>query len=575
MAYEALPLDVLPGIFKEASDYAAQGRYVDGVNVRFWKGFPERIGGWTSLLESTLMRPARGGIAWRSLSGAQYVAFGHARGVELMQGGSLTDISPVGTNGYPTLSITLSGISGTFTPGETVEAAGGGMALVVSFSSPLLLVSADTGTFIGILTGASSGATGTIVSTTDANNVDSGATFAWGEQAWGSSVWGGSESLYSTVDQAATWTFCLWGEDLIGNPRDGNIYILDTSAWEGDNTTNMTRLSANAPQTALGVFMNDANRTLVVYGAGGDPLGIDWCHQEDYTVWIAAADNTAGSIRCENGSTIIGRMSCRDGHLISTDTSIYAFRYVGLPYVFELNKLTDGPSMISPNAGALQDNVTYWMGPESFYQYDGSVLPLPCDVHADVFGRLDKVQAYKVFCGTVRKFNEVWWFYASQIGGGEVDSYVAFNTVERTWHQGDLARTTWIDTSVTLAYPVAASADGMVYAQEFGTTANGDEYSYRLETGDIEVNDGTTFLHNRLLLVDFDRIIGDSHELTIEVRDYPARAPRVKGPFPISTTTEKISVRARGRTLRYLLEGTDDFRMGRWRSRVTGHGAKP
>jgi hypothetical protein len=575
VAYDALPLDILPGLFKEASDYAAQGRYVDGNNVRFWKGFPERIGGWTSLLSSQLINPARGVTAWRSLSGAQYIAWGHARGVELMQGGALTDISPVGTNGYATLSILLSGVSGSYTAGETVTAAGGGTALVVSFSSPRVLVSADTGTFTGVLTGGSSGATGTIVSTEEANNIDSGATFGWGETPWGNSVWGGAESLYSTVDQATTWTFALWGEDLVASPRDGKIYILDTSAWEADNTTNMGLISSNAPSSALGVFMNDDNRTLVVYGAGGDPLGIDWSDQEDYTTWIAAADNTAGSIRCENGSTIIGRMACRDGHLIATDTTIYLFRYIGLPYVFELDKLTSGPSMISPHAGALQDNVTYWMGPDSFYQYDGSVLPLPCDVHADVFGRIDKIQAFKVFCGTIRKFNEVIWFYASQEGGGEVDSCVAYNTVERTWWQGDVARTSWLDTSVTLAYPVAADADGNVYAQEFGTTANGEAFSYRLETGDIEVNDGGTFLHNRKILTDFDRILGSSHELTIEVRDYPNRAPRVKGPYAISTTTEQISVRARGRTLRYLLEGSDDFRMGRWRSRVTGHGSKP
>jgi hypothetical protein len=575
VAYDALPLDILPGLFKESSDYAAQGRYVDGSNVRFWKGFAERISGWTSLTESQLINPARSAIAWRSLSGAQYIAFGHARGVELMQSGTLTDISPVGANGYATLAITLSGISGTYTAGETVTAAGGGTGLVVSFSSPVLRISSDTGTFTGTLTGGSSGATGTIVSTEEANNIDSGATFAWGEEAWGSSVWGGAESLYSTVEQATTWTFALWGEDLVANPREGKIYILDTSTWEGASSTNMGLISSNAPSSALGVFMNDANRTLIAYGAGADPLGIDWCDQEDYDEWVAAADNTAGSVRCENGSSIIGRMPCRDGHLISTDTAIYTFRYIGLPYVFALDILTQGPSMISPNAGALQDNVTYWMGPDSFYQYDGSVLPLPCDVHADVFGRLNKIQSFKVVCGTIRKFNEVWWFYASEEGEGEIDSFVAYNTLERTWFQGDVARTCWIDTSVTLAFPVATDADGSIYAQEFGTTANGEPLAYRLETNDIEVGDGSKFLHNRKIITDFDRISGSSHELTIEVRDWPNRTPRVKGPYEISTTTEELSVRARGRTLRYVLEGEDDFRLGKWRTRVTGHGAKP
>lgn len=644
MAYEALPLDILPGIFKEASEYAAQGRYTDGDNVRFWKGFPERIGGNTSVTTDAVFRPARGVSAWRALDGTQLMAFGHARGVQVLQGGTLYDVSPTGTNGYSTLTvvvgaitggpyqtnetvttangatgtliqasaasplyvsgdngtlkIALSGISGTFATGDTVTATGGGTArVIIGGSSSPIYVYDNTGTFTGTLTGANSGATGTITATTvlwtgtltggtsgatsaissvsETHATDSGATTAYGESTYGASVWGGTESLFSTVSDAETWTFANWGEDLVACPRGGKIYALDSSTFIGATTTNLAVISG-APSTALGVVMSDTNRTLIAYGAHdgsiSDPVNIRWCDEEDYTVWTASASNTAGSIRCENGSLIRGMMRARGAYLVSTDTAVYLFRYIGLPFVYSLNQIASGSTLIGPHAWAEQDGVTYWMGANGFYQYDGSVLPLPCDVHGYVFGRLNAVQSYKVFCGTIRAYNEVWWFYVSA-DSTEIDSYVAYNTIEKTWHIGSKSRTSWIDTSVVFSYPTGTKADGTIHAEELGTTDDGDQLAYTFETSDVEINDGTTFLHNRMLIPDYDRISG-THTVSIACRGWPARSPTTKGPYSVDGTTEKLSVRARGSKLRFSFAGSDDFRMGRWRYRVTGHGRK-
>lgn len=644
--YEAKAIDILPGIFMESSDYAAQGRYIDGDNVRFWKGYPERIGGNEKIADERTLAPARGMYAYRSLANTQYIVAGHARGAELVQGGNIYNVTPQGTNGYRTLTLVtgsvtsgpftageevttsngaqgylyeasaaspiyvtgdngtlelaLSGISGSFLSGETVTATGGGTATVHTggSSSPIQCIR-ESGTFTGTLTGSVSGATATISSATtlwtgtltgtssgatcsitsvsETGIITGGATTAWGDGTWGSSVWGGSESLYSTVAEPTTWTFCAWGEDLIANPRGGKIYLLDASAWEGDPATTMTLLHANAPSDALGVFMNSDNRTLVAYGAhdgsNSDPLNISWCDEEDYTTWAAASTNTAGSLRCEIGSRIIGRMPARSGHLISTDGAIYLFRYIGLPFVFSLDKIADGASMIGPQAAAELDGITYWMNKDGFYFFDGTVQPLPCDLHGYVFGRLNPVHAHKIHCGTLRAYNEIWWFYVSQ-SATEIDSYVAYNTVERTWHKGSKSRTSWLDTGTTIAYPVGAEADGTVNAEEYGTNDNGDDISYSLKTNDIEIDDGSIFLHNRMLIPDYDRITG-THTVTLNARGWPSRTPRTKGPFNVSASTEKVSVRCRGRTLQFEFAGTDDFRLGRWRYRITGHGRRP
>lgn len=648
--YQAKPIDILPGLFMESSDYAAQGRWVDGDNVRFWKSYPERIGGNEQIADGRTLAPARGAISWRSLADTQAIAVGHARGVEMFQGGNIYNITPQGSSGYitlvatigsvtagpftageelttaagavgyayqatsasplyitgdnGTLELALTGVTGTFLPGEPVTASGGGTATILDPGAPTpMQLIRESGTFSGTLTGTLSGATATINTATvlwtgtvtgtssgasatitaveEAGIVDGGATTAWGESTWGSGVWGGSESLYSGVVDPTTWTFCNWGEDLIGCPRGGQIYVLDMSAWEGDPATNMALLSTNAPATALGVFMNTDNRTLVAYGANDgsvaspgadDPLSVRWCDEEDYTAWDPTTVNTAGGLRCEDGSYIVGHMSTRSGHLFSTDTSIYLFRYIGLPFVFSLKKIADGSPMIGPHASAEMDGITYWMGRDGFYFYDGNVLPLPCDMHAYVFSRLNQVQAHKVFCGTIRAYNEIWWFYVSE-GNTEVDSFVAYNVLEKTWFKGSKSRTSWLDTGPTISYPVGMEADGTVNAEEYGLTDNGADIDYYLETNDVEVETGDVFIHSRMLIPDYDRISG-THEVTIKARAWPRRSTVSKGPFSVSASTEKISVRARGRTLKLRFDGSGDFRMGRWRSRLTGHGRK-
>lgn len=640
--YDARPLDIIPGIFKEASGYAAQGRFVDGDNVRFWKGFAERIGGNSRVSTDHNFRPPRTSLAWRALDGTLLAAFAHARGVQILRGSSLTDVTPTT---YSTLTLTVGAITGgPYTLGETVTAAGGGSGTVTAAAAatPVYIASDNgtmvlsltsfvgsfylgeavtatgggtaravaggspgtfyiyghTGTFSGTLTGSASGATATISSATDlwtgtltggtsgatstlsaaseTNPVNSGATVAWGESTWGSSVWGGTDSLYSSVTNAMTWTLATWGEDLVACPRGGAIYALDASTFIATPTTNLSAISG-APSNALGIFMNDANRTLVAYGAhdgsADDPLNIRWCDEEDYTTWTASSANTAGALRCEDGSLIIGRMQARDAHLISTDTAIYEFRYIGLPYVFSLRKIATGSTLLGANASAEQDGVTFWMGRDGFYYYDGTVNPLPCDVHQYVFGRLNAVQAFKVTCGSLRAYNEVWWFYAS-VDATEIDSYVCYNTVEKSWSIGSKSRTSWLDSNVVFSYPTTTKSDGSIHVDEYGTTDNGTAFDYALSTGDIEVDDGSVFLHTRKLIPNYDRIEG-GHTVTIEARDWPARAATSKGPYAISSTTENISVRARGRTLRFVFEGSDDFRMGRWRYRITGHGRKP
>lgn len=587
--YSDSPLEVLPGIYKEASGHAARGRYIEGSNVRFWKGYPQRIGGWDNLVDTgvrsatvTITIDTPGVVTWNAhgLVAGQSVVF------------TTTGTLPTGIDAGVTYYVIAAGLSstefqiatepggsavntsdtqsGTHTATAEIGPARGAIAWKTLGNIQYLGYGTAYGLYV--MTGGNISAI-TPASGFTVGDVDGSATFGWGDSNWSNSVWGGVETLYSTVDQPLTWTLSPWGEDMVACPRGQGIFAWDASVGAGTPAATIS----GAPTTALGIFVSDINRTLVAYGAhdgvAGDPLNVRWSDTEDYTTWTPDATNTAGSIRCEVGNEIIGSIPARGGHLIVTDAAVYYFKYIGGTFVFSLNRISDGPSMISPHAG-VQDamGVTFWMGPKSFYFYDGTVAPLPCDVHADVFNNINVTQRFKVYCGTIKEFSEVIWLYP-RTGSDEINACVVYNTVDKTWWQGDVARTSWIDSNVVADYPVGWAADGMIYAHEYNDTGDGAPIPYLLETADIDTGMGGAYLHQRKLVPDYDEIVG-AHTLTIVNRGYPNRSESTAGPYSVTSATEQLSVRGRGRFLRLRYEGESYFRLGKLLLRVRPHGRK-
>lgn len=53
-----------PGVVKAVTELAAEGRYVDSQWVRFFRGFPQKIGGWDKFLSTASVTGiARGMLA--------------------------------------------------------------------------------------------------------------------------------------------------------------------------------------------------------------------------------------------------------------------------------------------------------------------------------------------------------------------------------------------------------------------------------------------------------------------------------------------------------------------------------
>jgi len=249
------------------------------------------------------------------------------------------------------------------------------------------------------------------------------------------------------------------------------------------------------------LLVSDASRFVLVFGCNDygtsaqDPMLIRWSDQESAVNWTPAATNQAGSLRLSHGSEIVAVGQVRQEILVWTDTSMYSLQYFGPPIVWGSQLLSDNVSIFSDRAWSVAAGVTYWMGQEKFYSYDGRVSTLECDIRQYIFSDFNYDQNEQIFSSTVEQFNEVWWFYCSA-SSTEIDRYVIYNYLEKAWYYGTLNRTAWIDANVTSDYPIAATANKLVY-HEFGvddnTTGTPVPINAYITSSEFDIEDGDRF----------------------------------------------------------------------------------
>jgi len=255
--------------------------------------------------------------------------------------------------------------------------------------------------------------------------------------------------------------------------------------------------------------VSDASRFLLVFGTNDygssilDPMLIRWSDQESLTTWFPAITNQAGSVRLSHGSKIVTTLQSRQEIVVWTDQSLYSLQYLGPPYVWGSQLLADNVSIAGPNAAAMASGVTYWMGVDKFYRYDGRVQTLRCDLRQYIYENINMLQFDQVFASTNEGFNEVWFFYCSQ-ASNTVDRYVIYNYAEDIWQYGTMARTAWLDTGLR-NYPIAATYSNNIVYHEYG----------------VDDNETATTLAITASIVSSQYDIGDGHNFAFVYRMLP------------------------------------------------------
>jgi hypothetical protein len=409
-----------------------------------------------------------------------------------------------------TLSLALNTSNTTIAVNSTTGFANATGTLMIG-NSELTTYTGNTSTSF---TGATRGASGTIATAFPANTaVYNAATFT----GWGQS------SAYGIAEQPRLWSEANYGEFLIINPRGGALYLwvpdysgsgnlqfVNRAQLLSPNSSGIYDTDAECPTVCNFVLVSDASRFVLSFGVNDygstiqDPLLIRWSAQEDYQTWTPAITNQAGSYRLSSGSQIITAQQTRQEILVFTDAALFSMQYLGPPFVWGFNILSDNISIVGPNAVATANNITYWMGVDKFYAYTGRVETLPCSLRQYVFGDINLQQSSQFFAGTNEGFSEVWWFYCSS-GSEVIDRYVIYNYLDQVWYYGNLGRTAWTDSPLR-EYPMGATYNQTVVYHESGTN-------------NVEVNGTVLPITSFIQSSDFD--IGDGHNFGFVWRMIP------------------------------------------------------
>ena len=248
---------------------------------------------------------------------------------------------------------------------------------------------------------------------------------------------------------------------------------LPTTANSSGNY-NFYYAGAFVPKETYQVISSEVQEFIITFGSNPyspgnpntafNPLLVRWCDQANAYQWIPEQTNQAGEYTLSNGSFIMGARATRQEILVWTDSAIYSMQYIGAPYVWGFQILMDNISVMGPNSMITVNNITYWMGKDRFYMYDGTVKTLPCSLKQYVFDDINLDQSYQVFAGANEGFNEVWWYYCSIDGNNGnyanpnniVDKYVIYNYLDNVWYYGTMGRTAWYQSGV-LGTPLTAS----------------------------------------------------------------------------------------------------------------------
>ena len=382
---------------------------------------------------------------------------------------------------------------------ESVETDGTYTILAKSFSTATLK-------FTNVAsTSSDSGSGGS--STVGAYQLNTGVTSStelsgWGAGAFGAGLFGTGET---TIQELRIWSQQNFGEDLVFGERGGSVYYWDASGTLTTRAVELSSLSgASATPTIQNrVLVSDINRFLFCFGANPigsaiqDPMLIRWSDQEDAANWTPAATNQAGSLRLSRGTEIITATQSRQEVLVWTDSSLYSLQYVGAGSgVWSATIVGEQTSIASANSVAYASGVSYWMGKDKFYKYDGSTQPLPCDLRKYIFTDFNSEQYNQVFAGSNEAFHEVWWFYCSS-GVTDIDSYVVYNYLENIWYYGSMARTAWLDSGLR-AFPLAATYNSVLVNHEEGVDDNETSTTAAIASfitsADFDLEDGDKFM---------------------------------------------------------------------------------
>ena len=515
----------LPGIDKQSSDAGAESRWIDSDNVRFRYGLPEKVGGWSSLVTSTIVGVARAMHAFTDLTGNRYVAIGTDKFLLIYFEGQLYDITPLKTtltsatiattNGSPTCTITKAGHGlsvGDIIQLDSVTLPGGTGFTNSDFEDKnFQVITKTTNTFTITQSSNASGtvSTGGSLSIKPFEPVGPRAQtygYGWGVTSWGNGNWGEAAAASDVALEPGLWSLDNFGEVLIATVANGKTFTWNggaasplttrastaTTNFQTTNNPTASRITLVSPTTRHLIHL--ATETTIGTSTTQDDMFIRFSDQEAINTYAPTAINTAGTQRLQDGTKIVGALKAKETILIWTDNALYTMKFVGAPFTFGFEQVGTNCGLIGKNAAVEIDGVAFWLSSKGFFMFDGTVKTLPCSVEDFVYDNIDTTKGQQIAAGLNNLYTEVVWYYPGATSEYN-DKYVVYNYGENCWYTGTEARTTWIDATI-YQKPFATKYDSNSsgsFPVIVGQSGLGQSTFFEHEVGTDQVNpNGTT-----------------------------------------------------------------------------------
>jgi len=572
------------GLHRESTQYEEQGKWYDGDRVRFRAGKPENMRGYETKVSATFDGNARDLITYKSANSKKRAVFGTPNKLYEHDGDRIVDITPI------TTAVTLTNCFGTSSGTTRVccsdAAHGRSVGDYVAFTSSAAfnnvslqgntyqIVSVDSAAVFTISVTDAANATGSDVGSATFNYlIPTGNSIAVGGTGYGAApyqatvcasdtrAWNQAASADATdiVFDITQWSLDNWGDDVVANRSGSNIYYFDSDA----STVPVRATSiTTSPISVNSIVVSPNDRHLIALGANEysptatvsgtfNPMLVRWSDQDDRTNWVPSVSSTSGEVVLTDGTRIVGGVRSRTAINIWTDNALWLMQFAGPPFTFKFTQAGTNCGMIAPHAAVDYNGITYWMGYDNFYKYDGSVRTLDCTVKKYIFDRLNIKYKDKVFTGINSEFKEIIWLYASDESGvTDCDSYVIFSPENNYWTYGTGIFTTYADQQVfgnTITTGVSSN-ESRLYNNEPPDyfTANNNTITSFIESADFDIKDGNQILYMNRLIPDFDLSTGKL-KVKIITKNYPESSESTTKEFEVTQLTDKVNFRARGR----------------------------
>lgn len=381
----------------------------------------------------------------------------------------------------------------------------------------------------------------------------------YGTGLYGSGIYGAPAADATNVLPASVWTLDTFGENLVG-VMDSEEVIYE---WSPGDPAALA--IANAP-TARAI-LTTAEGILMALAADGNPRYAKWSDLQDNTDWTPTAANQARDQLLQTQGALMCGKRVAGANLILTDEGAFRATYAGPPFVYLFDRVGSGCGIVSRQGIAVTQAAAYWMGRNGFFQYNGFVQPLACDIQDAVFSDFNQQQNAKVSAVLVADSNEVWWFYPSQ-GSIENDSVVVFNYLENTWMTHKLVRTAGTGSNGAFQYPIMVG-EGIVYDHEVGDFR--DNRPSIARTGPMEIGTGDNVVMLKRFIPD-ERNAG-AVGVKFYGRSWPNTPETAYGPYD-ATSPADMRATARQMEIEYVSDPDVDFRIGNFRFEVQPGGRR-